>query len=326
MPTIDITKSLQAGIRRDAMEMWRQEFPVFEKQQAVMLKMLPYVALRKATYVFKESVPFPTFWGYGESRRYRTFKDRQLQISLYPYQVAIPYSGWDKEDDQLQDTKTHVQMAVKRFFQLPDKMIAEYLNGTASLNPVLVTAYDGANVFSATDGDGAARFGVVGGNIVTGSGAGSVAAFINDLCAAQRRFLKFLDPAGIPIFSEDDVQYTKLHVVGPNEFNGVFQKASKSENIRSDTQSITAETNFLMGEFKYHLNPYLTNVNNYFVFVEHGYYRPFAYRAPGEVRQIFADMSNSDRARDVNEEVLFSDCRVGMGPFQPACGIKINNS
>jgi len=329
MPVLQNESSRRAGIINKLMENWRQPYPTFEEQKALTCISLPYTNIRAAQYGWKESLPFPTKWPYGMPRTYRTIRDRHITIQLMPFQVAIPYNIYDKEDDQLGDMDTHVSMVVERFKMLPDQMVAEYLNnalGTNPLNDAIETAYDGVNVFSATDGDGNNRFGISGGNIVTGSGV-SAAAIMHDMAVVQRRFLQFKDTENQPIFNEATVQYSRLHAIIPNTLNEVFQRITKQEMIRGDAGSITAESNYLKGEFKYHLNPYLTDSSDYFVVVEHKYWKPFAFREPGGsgLRQIFADRSNSDRARDLNEEALLADVRNGMRPWFPATIVKVNN-
>ena len=325
MPNVNIAQSLKAGVLEHLKETWRQSMPTFEKQQKLLLKQLPYTSIRNASYPFKESVPFVKLYPYGKPRTYQTFQDRVLQMNIVPYDLTIKWSRWDSEDDQLGDLKQHVQMAVERYGQLPDVLISEYFNGVADLNPDLLNAFDGANLFSAVDGDGQNRLGVLGGNIITGSGL-TVAGVIHDINVAQRRFLDMVDPtAGKPIFSPDEVAYTKLHVIGPNEANEVFQKAANAEYIRSDAGVTVAESNWMKSSFTYHINPYLTDAQDYYVAVEHPYWKPFAYRAPKDVESIIADMNNSDRAREYMEEMLYTQVRTRLGIWMPATIIKVNN-
>jgi len=325
MPVVDNTYSLRAGILNDLMDTWKNKAPIFEKQQNLLVKFLPHKNIRKATFVWKESVPFPKPWSYGAGRTYQTIADRYIQVSYTPYELSIPYNYHDYEDDQLGDLRSHIETAVDRFLMLPDKFLSEYLNNSASLLPSINNAYDGVAIYSATDGDGAARFDATGGNIITGSGTGTSAAILYDVMAAQRRFLNFKDTQGQPIFREEDVALDKLHLIIPNALNEVVQKAAKAEFIHMDGASVTAETNFLKGTFKYHLNPYLTDSSDYFIALEHSYWKPFIYRSPKELRQIFSEFSNSDRAREYNEEALMADIRVGMGPWSPFVTIKVNN-
>jgi hypothetical protein len=324
MPNVSINKSLQAGIQRDMSAMWEQEFPKFEAVNKTFIRDLPFVNLRKATYVFKDSIPFPVAWQYGMPRTYQLFKDRSLDISVYPFEMSIPISNWDVQDDQLGDYKSHIQLGVQRFLQLPAKLVSEHLNGAASLLPGLSPAYDGVGLFSATEGDPAARFCAIGGNILTSSGL-TVAGVAHDMARAQQQFMAFRDPASQPIFDEASVEYTKLTAVIPTALNELFQKVTKSEFLRTDLTNTVSESNYLKGTFNYVINPYLTDASDWFITVDHPFYKPLAVRRPKETRQIWADMSNSDRAREYNEEYFYVDMRIGIAPFFPAAAIMINS-
>ena len=325
MPVINVHESRQAGVISELMETWRQQMPIFEKQQQLLCRFLKFTKIRKAAYPFKESVPFPKYWGYGMTRTYQVFRDRVIELGIVPYELTIPWNAFDEEDDLLGDTRTHVQGAVKRFGQLPDVLLSEYINGIADLNPTLYNAYDGASLFSATDGNGNDRLGVSGGNIVTGSGL-TVAGVIHDYHVVQRRMMQWLDPtASKPIFSPDEAQYSNLAAIGPLAANEVFKKAAKGEFLKTDAGNITSETNIIKGEFEFHLNPYLTDSSDWYVVLKHPYLKAFAYRAPRDVKTIIADINNSDKARETNEYSVYSHVRTRLGVWFPGVIVKVNN-
>jgi len=325
MPVANITRSLIAGVQDDLKESWRQTIPVFQKQQDALVKFLKGIKIRNAQYAWKESVPFVKLWPYGDARTPQTFKDRYLALGKYNYELSIPWSKFDEDDDLLGDMRQHVQAAVKRYAQLPDVLISEYFNNSASLNPSILTCWDGAAMFSTTDGDGAARGGVTGGNIVTGTGL-SVAGVIHDLHVAQRRFLDFVDPtASKPIFSADDVDFKNMMLIGPNEANEVFQKAANSEYLRSDLGNVTSESNYLKGLFEWQLNPYLSDSSDYYVVLKHPYWKAFVYRSPESIESIVADFNNSDHAKLTGEFAIYTHVRTALGPWWPYVILKINN-
>jgi hypothetical protein len=325
MPLVNVQQSLKAGVLRDLMDFWKQSIPTFRKQQELLMRTLPFTTIRNASYPFKESLPFPRLWNYGTPRNHRTFQDRVIQLNIVPYELTIDWSVWDERDDQVRDLRQHVQMAVNRYGQLPDVLISEYFNNVAVLNPDLALAYDGVGLFSTVDGDGNARFGATGGNIITGSGL-TVAGVIHDIAVAQRRLLDFVDPtAKKPILSPDEVKFTDLHIIGPNEANEVFQKASNSEYIKIDNTNNTSESNYIKGTFQYHLNPYLTDTSDWYVVLKHPYWKPFIYREPQNIESIVADMNNSDRAREFKEAMFYTDIRSRLGIMFPATVIKVNN-
>jgi len=61
------------------------------------------------------------------------------------------------------------------------------------------------------------------------------------------------------------------------------------------------------------------------VFLKDSYWKPFVYRRPKDIRSSLADLSNSDRAREMNEGTFNTDIRTQFAPWFPGSSIKINN-
>lgn len=325
MPLPNIDRSLQAGILANLKETWQQTMPTFENQQDLFIYKLPYTNIRNATYVWKESLPFPELWPYGKGRQYKSFKDRYITLNKVNYELSIPWSKFDEEDDQLGDLRTHINKCVERYGLLPIVLLYEYFNGVAVMNPSLKTAYDGASLFSATDGDGNARLGVTGGNIVTGSGL-TVAGIIHDFAVAQQRYMSMVDPtAGKPIFSEEDVSYNKMVAIIPIQLNEIFQKATNAEMIRIDSSNNTSESNYLKGTFEYRISPFLTDTSDWYICLKNKYWKPFVYVSPQNIETVVADINNSDHAREYNEYAIYTHIRSALGMWFPGTIMKINN-
>lgn len=317
--------SKRAGVLNNLMETWRLLMPTYEKEQQKYVHTLSPSTLRTASYPFKESLPFPQYWPYGSERKLQTFDDKMIEISLKNYELSIIWNRDDETDDQLKDLRTQVDSCVRRYGMLYYILLSEYLTGVAVENPSLSLCYDGSDLISATDGDGNNRLGVSGGNLMTGSGL-TVSGVIRDISRVQQRFLSFLDPtAGKPIFSPLDVAFNKMTVIGPKEANEVLMKASNSEYIRVDPLNNTSESNYLKSTFKFEINQFLTDSSDLFVLLEHDFLKPFAFRPPADITSIVADMSNSDHARLKNEFGIYTDVRIGIGPYFPGTIIKINN-
>lgn len=324
MAVIENTNSRTQGAYRDLTETWRNKFPVYEELNRLFSRYLPDRGVRFAKYAWKESVPFPTFWDFDKGRTRKMFQDRSLEIGIYPYELTIDSRGYDLEDDQLGDGSEHVKGAVDRFLQIPQKLIHEYLNGSADLNPSLLNSYDGASLYSATEGGGANRLGASGGNIVTGTGV-TVSAFSNDLYSVQQRFLEFTDTAGEILFSPAEVDFGKFIVVVPPELNEVAQQVAEAEYLRVDLANNTSQSNILKGKFRVKMSNLLTDASDWFVVLDHPYWKPFALRQARDVRSIWADMANSDRSKEYNLESLYADTRTGLGPWFVGTTIKVNN-
>ena len=328
MTIINNTESLQAGIQSALMETWRQDYPVYAEQQKVFLHYLPYTNIRSADYSFKNRIPFPLPYPYGDNRIHQSFKDVKITVKIFPYQMTIGWDERDAADDQMADLKTHVSQSAKRFLQLPDVLIGEYLGGTAVYNySGLLNASDGVGLYSTVDGDGAARFGVTGGNVITGQGVNTTAKIHNDIINCRRRFLQMTEPVvGQPLHDPDNVMYNRMCFVVPPQLDGVFNQLSDQDLIYSDPTINTAQSNFLKSKIKYKVNQRLADTNDWFVVLESGFWKPFAYRAPQTLRQLFATMQNSDISRETMQELVYADLRIGISPWCPWTTIQVSNS
>lgn len=325
MPLSQFDKSLIAGVQDDLAATWQKVLPTFEKQQEPLLRKVKYTKIRNPQYVWKESLPFPALWPYGAGRKYKTLKDRSITLSKTNFELTIPWSKFDEDDDQIGDMKPHIMSCVKRYAALPMVLATEYFNGVAVENPALTLAYDGAGLFSDVDGNGADRMGVSGGNILTGSGA-TVAGVIHDAARVQQRLLSMKDPtAGKPIFDESTASYNNMVAIIPPALNEVFQKATGAELIRISNDNNVSESNFLKGTFSYMQNPYLTDTSDWYMVLNNDFWKPFVFIAPEDIQTVLADVNNSDRAREFNENIIYTHIRTSLGLFFPGCIIKINN-
>lgn len=328
MAAIDMTNSLRQGIYRDLAETWRQEWPIYEAQNKLLGHYLPHKTARVAEYGWKQAVPSPVRWDRERGRTHQMLDDVKITVNYVPYEITIDVESYDAQDDQLMDAKQHVNQSVTKFLLLTQKLIAEYLNGVAVLNDDLELAYDGAAAFSKTEGDGSNRLGIVDGNLLTGTGT-KIDDISNDLYRCQEQALKFVDTSvtGDLLYDASDVMWNKCHVIAPPGLNRVFNRIEKAATLRTDALSNTAEGNIFMNQLaKVHYNSYLTDNNDWFFVIEHKFWKPFLIRAQNDIRTIWADLNNSDRARQTNLETLYADLRTGTGFWHPATIIKVSNT
>jgi len=325
MAEIINSNSRVQGIYADLSEFWSRDFPIFRAENELLCHFLPKRSVRRAQYAWKESVPFPERWDMRRGRTHKTYIDRSITIEVFPYETAIDHNYYDIQDDQLGDSRQHTEMVVKRFLMILQKLVYEYFNGSASLNPALNNAWDGAAMHYATDGGGSARSGVTGGNIISSSGLGFDGC-INDLYQVQQRFLDMTDTAGEQLYSPDEVTFDKFHVFHPTSLNDVFDQINQAEILRSDKMSNTGTSNVFKGRLGgTHNISYLTDNSDWYVQLAHTYWKPFAARQEEDLRSIWSNYENSDRAKEFNIETFFADERIGIGLWAPNyTNIKVN--
>lgn len=319
---IDIGQSKKQGIYKDLKDTWHQQYPSYKEFEEVFYRRPKDSNVQVAQYAWKESIGFPSLWKGGLGRQHKSLTDRLLEIGYHGYELTLDVNSYDRRSDQLEDSKTHLDQGVSRFFQIPAKFIADFLNNSATLIPELTKAYDGQDLFANT-ADGLPRFGVNGGNILASSGF-TVAQFHDDVFRAQQQFLNMKDPAGEPIWSQHDVTLDKLIAVVPPHLNRIALQAAQAKFFKTEAASNTAGDNILEGTFKPHLFNYLDTTSDWFVILNHPYWKPMILRQENNLRNFWADMSNSDRSRELNIETLYADQRVGAGIWCPFTIIQIS--
>ncbi len=328
MALINNALSQKAGAQNALMETWRQQFPIYEKMQKAYLHYVPYTNIRSADYVFKQRTPFPKPFPYGNGRVHQGLVDKKITLNRFPYELTLDWDERDSADDQLGDMATHVSAGVKRFLQLPDVLIGEYMTGVPVMNyNGLALSYDGVSIYSTVDGSASDRFGVSGGNIITGSGTSTTAKVLSDILACRRRLLQFTEPVtGQPLHNGPDITYSNMLFIIPSELDSTFQQIAEKAMIYDEAAITTAQSNMVVGKIKYQVNQRLTDTNDWFVVVDHPFWKPFAYCAPKKVRQIMATVANSDRARETLQESMYCDLRLALSPWLPFMTLKVSNA
>lgn len=312
---INIANSRIQGIFKDLMHYWKNAFPKFEKFNSILAHQLSPSNVRNGKYAWKNPPGGVEIWDQARGRIRTVIDDVQSDVSFVPYQMVIDVNLRDLRHDQLGDTRTHIETCVNRFGQLLQILTSEYLNGAAVKNITLKKAFDGADIYSATDGNGANRFSVSGGNIESGFSR-TVEGFTQKLYAVQSRFLAFKAPGTSEIiYDQNDVDFGKFFVVVPRTMNEIVHRVANVEYLRSDTSNNVSEGNFFAtkGKFDYWVNNLLTDENSFFVFLKNPSWKPFVYRQESDVRTIWADMQNSDIARNNNVGGFYCDQEVGVG-------------
>lgn len=153
---------------------------------------------------FEAAAP-PVFWPRGRPIPSKSFKDVGWSILVYEWAAKVEWDWRTAQDDQTGSLQTMARNTGSLYWQRDDANYFQiFLAGTDSNGlPANPNAADGAACFSATDGASANRFGVSGGNIVSGqvftSGAGMRAGYQ----AALSRMFQFQNTESQPLLNPD---------------------------------------------------------------------------------------------------------------------------
>lgn len=322
MAVVSMSNSLTLGASDDLVTYYRTRNKAMVDRQEQLCRVIK-TELREVKEPLKESVPFPSLWPLNTPRNFATFKDRLLTYTHYNWNLAIPFNRFDEEDEVVKgDLQSHLASAADRFRQMVDQLMADHILGTATLGQALGLAFDGAALFSATDGDGAARFGVSGGNILTVPLA-SEADVVRALIKAGKLYTQFKDTASQPFFVQQEIDVGKMILVcGPALYEqAVVARDAKFGNFTPALGSGTE--NPVFGKFDLWMNPRITGSNAY-VMLKSDYYKTFAHiqRKSGPEVQ-WGDEKNWDRALMNGEKAMFAHTREAVEIFAPHAAIKL---
>lgn len=321
---ISMPGHLRIKVLEDFADILQKKQVTYEKRWGTIFREIP-TTLRYVEEAMWESVPMPKIWHYGTGRTRRSVKDLYLTLYHYNWELTLAWLRWDEEDISNNDKVQRLLDAqAQRFVQLPDVFVAEYLANTADVYPALSNCYDGVALYSATDGDGAARFGVTGGNILTGNGVANTAQIKADLFAARRRFLDFQDTEGQPYYTSEECEITNMLIVHSTAITEIIETVRDAEYAYMDTGINTAATNIVKGKFEAWNNQRISG-NDWFVILKHPFLKPWCRVTRQDIEQQLEDESNSDRSRDTAERASLCHMRFGIAPFAPQSIIQINN-
>lgn len=327
MPVVSMEQSLTIGASRDLADYYRNAMPeAMLKRQNALCRSIT-TKLREVKEPLKESIPFPQLWPYGQPRSFKTFKDRLLTYTHRNWNLAIPWLRWDEEDEALKgDLQTHLEGMAKRFRQLIDQLMVDYMVASASLGQTLDNAFDGAALHSSTDGDGNARFGVTGGNTITHP-LGSEGDVVNFLQQCERRFAEFQDTESQPFFDGDDVSMDNFIVCVSPALMPIFSKARDLRYGAPNNAVPGASENIAYKRFDLWQNQRISSSTQAVVFLKHEYYKPFAWIKRTDTPEIQrADQGNWDKAIEEGMFALMGHTREAIAVFSPHATIKGSTS
>ena len=160
---------------------------------------------------YAQAAPVARFWDEGNAIPTDEFLTNLFPQRSYKFGVGVEISQVSVEDDQTKMIMSRVLESAASFAMLKERHYYWLVSGGTTVDaiqmqPNLPLAPDGAALFSATDGGGAARFGITGGNIQATSGVGTPQAIINDLFGGMARMVGFLNQENQPVWSPGDIQ------------------------------------------------------------------------------------------------------------------------
>lgn len=289
------------------------------------------------TYAYFTSAPHPRLWRRGEDVPTEGFEDVTFDVVNYDWSLGVEWHANDRQDDQTRTLLMRARQGATGFALLKERIFFQMLLGStdAYLLPTVPTAPDGASFFSATDGGGSNRFGVSGGNVVTGSGVSSAQSVRTDFFDAIERFHQFQDTKGQPLWPESvlDRGYTvlfnvaNLQVIAEALIQSRTLQTSFSSTTGVDAAAGAAVTNIVLDSgMSITLWPtQRISTDDIYIFANGSPIKAIFEQTRQELQENTQLPENSDVARRTKQEGIFWNARMGYGLALPYQAIQINN-
>ena len=292
---------------------------------------------REHDFAYLNAAPHMEYWQRGESIPTDVMDSVGFNVKVYEWARRVPWSKWDRKDDQTQSLFDMAKMAGESAALLDERLFFDLLTATATNLPAIPNAPDGVAMFSATDGAGNARFGFSGGNIVSSTGVSTIHDIQTDYYGALIRFMEFQDGKGQPLLSPEtiDAGTVIIHAAGATK---LMEDAflSKRTGIGLDaagapggTVVAAAATTNLVHDSSRNVTLWptsrLTTDTTWYIFLRAAPKKP-TFILDREGVQEFSSLegdNNGDHTRDTAEEYIQWERRAGAGIALPYGAIRV---
>lgn len=327
-PSVPIASDLYRECRREFVGAYEATYKGLEAKLGQIVQLATPSTKLTEYYGYFQSAPMPARWPRGENIPEKGFKSKAFSATNYRFGRRVKWDEDDREDEQLGGLMPGVRATGARFALLPEMFFYEVVNASASLLDAIPNAPDGVDMFNATDGDSAARYGVTGGNIITGSGYTTTEHIITDIMAAMVRFASFQDTEGQPLYDLGEVVRNGFVISYNVAYERLFGEALKQlMTIKAITTQqwqyapAAAAVSNLIQNYGLNIDPWptqrLSGVD--WIVALKNPPAPLSVeqvRRPLRERTALGGDNNSDSVRDRGEEYIQWDARLGwaVGP------------
>ena len=283
---------------------------------------------RQHEFAYFESAPHFDLWKRGDEIKSKGMNSVGFNVSVYEWGRRIPWLKWDRDDDQTGSLMDVARQAGASAAMLPERFFFDLIQNTTTLLPSVPTAPDGVAMFSATNGAGGARFGVTGGNLLTGGGV-TAPLILTDFYKTIVRFMGFQDTEGQPLLGDALMTqpFVIVHPIALTEAmeTAFLQKMQVGNTNGGSMSNVVADTAKRVTLWP---SPRLTDANDWYIFLGDPPKKATFLLDREGVQEETALMedNNSDLTRRTAEESIQWWSRSGAGIALPYAAIKTTNT
>jgi len=294
---------------------------------------------REHDFAYLNAAPHFEQWKLGETIPTDAMDSVKFNVPVFNWARRVPWSKWDRADDQTQSMFDMARMAGESAALVPERLFFGLLgNDATDLLPAIPNAPDGAAFFSTTDGASAARFGITNGNLLTGTGVTTVHDVQADYYSGLEQWMGMQDGKGQPLLSKEliDAGVVIIHAAADTQ---VMEQSflQLRQGIGMDNTgarggtvvAASADTN-LVHDSSRNVELWGTSrlaTGDWYMFLRNAPKKP-TFLLDRQSAQEFSALegdNNSDSVRDRGEEYIQFESRSGGGIALPYGAIKINN-
>lgn len=332
---VDATSALLLGLNTNFRETYDRLITEPHPLLAMCMRLsLPSTGAYELDHYW-ESLPHIQIWNRGDDIPEDTFRGNVWSTEILDWGISIPIHMNDVQDSRAGDILGRAGEVATGFAVLRERIFFQLLQAQndAALLPTIPTCPDGAPLFSAT-ANGAARFGVTGGNTQQGSGVANQEQIKRDFYRAFTRQLRFLDTKGQPQLPETIVSEGYVVIYGVHN-EEIFSESFGSElamkiivDSAGDPRAATAIQNLLnKGDIPIRRWKTPRIADNSWYICAAGYPTQAIYEYENQApRDNIADMLNSDQARNQKIMRVNVDSRAGYGYGLPIPMFRTTNT
>lgn len=286
---------------------------------------------RQHEFAYFNAAPHMEYWPRGDTIPSDAMDSVKFTAFAYEWGRRVKWSKFDRADDQTQSLLEQARMAGESAALLPERFLFDLINNSSSLLttlPAVQNAPDGVSLFSATDATGAARFGVTGGNLVSGGGVATVSAILADYYKTIVRFMGFQDGKGQPLLSPEIISPGVLLICSSADLQ-VFETAFL-QKIQGTIGSASGSPSNIVQDSSRNVelwpSPRLAT-GDWYVALKNSPKKPFFLMQRSGLQE-FSSLegdNNSDHTRNTAEEYIQWEIREGAASALPYGIIKVDN-
>lgn len=324
MNVIQANAALTAGIQANFAHTYASSSSAEKSLVSSAMEMGQGAKARTVPLAYFETTDYPEYWPYGEDIPEGNNQAVSYSVTIRRWAKRIKWNRDDVTDELTHTLKQRALQLGEHFGTLHVRILFQLLQSSVDplLLPAIQNAPDGAALFAATAG-GAARFGITGGNIVTGNGVADVASIMRDYYNSIIRFTQQLDTKNQPLHNPGQSDAGIMIIYGTankqvmeQAFYGTIQ-----QGINAGVSNVVKDTG---KNFKLWETARITD-NDWYVVLTGDPLKTFGQFEVEGMETTEADWSNSDEARTRDVGYFQAKARYGYGINLPYQILKVNN-